>query len=126
MANTYDEVLKACYELYKTDWEDTHLAEGDREAERRAYEEEMAFAEAEGDDAFAEVYPTFDAWVEENGYGGSLWACLGEFEESEFRNPDYMASILKGGMWTAWLDVSDPGWWPTPTITTEDGWASHK
>lgn len=124
MANTYDEILKACYENYKEDWKRTHVTPEEEAAERRAYEEAVADAIEHEDADFADIYPNFDAWVEDNGYGGSLWACLGEFEDIEFRDPGYMASILVDNkMWTAWLDVAEPTW-PEPKITTQNGWAS--
>jgi len=103
MANTYDEVLRGCYELYKEDWKRTHVTPSEEEAERRRYEEELAY-----DPEMAETYPTFGDWVEEHGYGGSLYAGLAEFEECEFVDKDYMEGLfegLEGCRYTAWLDA---------------------
>lgn len=127
MANAYDEILKACYEIYKVDWKRTHVTPEEEAAEREEYEDALAEAKEFDDADFADLYPTFDAWVDEHGYGGSLWVCRAEFEECEFRDPAYMESLLTDNkMWTAWLDVSDPSWWPKPHISAKDGWASRK
>ena len=103
MANTYDEVLRGCYELYKADWKKTHVTPEEEAAERKAYEEEVGF-----DPDTLACYPTFDAWVEEHGYGGNLYAGLAECERTEFVDKDYMEHLfdgMEGCRYTAWLDV---------------------
>ena len=122
MANTYEEILGACYEAYMRDWKDAHVTP---EAEAQALAE---YEEAVRDDPMVrDAYPTFGDWVEERGFGGSIWACLDEFEGAEFRDPAYMGRLLAdGAMWTAWLDVSDPSWWPAPHVVARDGWASRE
>lgn len=103
MANTYDEVLHACYQLYCDDWTKTHLTAEDTKAEMEEWEQATA-----SDDDAAEEYPTFESWLNDNGYGGELYASVGEFSESEFVDADYMEGLLSGQdgtLYTAWKEI---------------------
>lgn len=44
-------------------------------------------------------------WDEEQGFGSESFVCLGEFENNEFEDRDYMEHLLPDGdfiLWEAW------------------------
>lgn len=90
-AMTYDEMAKACYELYKTDWENTHLTDGEKDAARTDYEQGI-----KEDADFSNLYPTFEDYLFDVGYDGSLYACYAEFLDAEFADEAYMMGLLDG------------------------------
>lgn len=49
-------------------------------------------------------------WDEEHGFGGESFACLGEFETSEFEDRDYMEYLLTDedfALWEAWYHAPE-------------------
>lgn len=92
--NSSDFILSYCYELYKQDWINTHTTASARLQAIRDY---MLYIQEEleefGEDA--DIMP-FEEYIYEQGYRGcGLYVSYDEFEENEFRNREYMKSLLK-------------------------------
>ncbi len=79
-----------CYELYKVDWKHRHMITADREMDSiKDYYEGLA----DMDDMDDAEY-TYNDYLEEFGYDGELYVCYEEFLENEYRDGDYMCSLL--------------------------------
>lgn len=78
-------ISKLCYELYKVDWEHSHMITKEREMDSiKDYYEGLI------EDS---VY-TYNDYLEEFGYDGELYAFYEEFLEAEYQDEDYMCSLL--------------------------------
>ena len=89
-----DFILSYCYELYKQDWVNTHTT---AESRLQAIRDYMLYIQEEikeyGDDC---GIMTFEEYIYEQGYRGcGLYVSYAEFEENEFRNREYMKTLLK-------------------------------
>lgn len=92
---------KKCYEAYKLRWMIAHgdtLQElldtlGDIAAE--SVEDNTMSAATDGDSAKALMDDAHDTFVTDTGFCGSLWVCLEEFLQAEFRDPGYMMGLIE-------------------------------
>lgn len=92
---------KKCYEAYKLRWMIAHgdtLKElldtlGDIAAE--SVEDNTMSAATDGDSAKALMNDAHDTFVTDTGFCGSLWVCLEEFLQAEFRDPGYMMGLIE-------------------------------
>jgi hypothetical protein len=84
----YD-LAQEAYDLYKQDWEASHITVLEKE---RAIAEWEALVESDLD--AWETYPEFEDWLEDNGYSGKLYASMREFLETEFEDACYMHELL--------------------------------
>ena len=83
------EISKVAYQRYKDDWIATHTSESDRrqaQAEYLEYQEECNRLDQEAD--------SFDEWIEDVGYGGSIYVCYDEFCDIEYHDKAYMRDLL--------------------------------
>lgn len=92
---------KKCYEAYKLRW---MIAHGDTLKELLHTISDIAAESAENHAAIAamsenstkallsEAHNTF---IMDTGFDGSLWVCLEEFLQTEFRDPGYMMSLIE-------------------------------
>ena len=92
---------KKCYEAYKLRWMIAHgdtLKElldtlGDIAAE--SVEDNTMSAATDGDSTKALMDDAHDTFVADTGFCGSLWVCLEEFLQTEFRDLSYMMSLIE-------------------------------
>lgn len=79
-------IKKIAYELYKTDWTNTHTtAEEKLEVLRDYY---LGLVEDE-------IVYSFNDYLEEFGYFGELYVCFDEFCETEYLMEEYIKELLK-------------------------------
>ena len=79
-------IRKLCYELYKIDWENSHMITKDRKMDSiKNYYEDLVGSDEEY---------TYNDYLEEFGYDGELYVCFEEFLESEYRDKEYIAHLL--------------------------------
>lgn len=79
-------IKKIAYELYKTDWTNTHITSKEKIEVLRDYY--LGLVEDE-------IVYSFDDYLEEFGYFGKLYVCFNEFCEIEYLMEDYMKELLK-------------------------------
>ena len=72
---------QVAYDLYRVEWAARHLDENRVKNEILEYHESVALGEFEG---------SFEDYVEENGFGGELWACKNEFLECEYQRRNWL------------------------------------
>lgn len=61
----------------------------------------------------ADLADSFKNWEMDTGFaGGSIWVCFDEFLENEYRNKEFMQSILTDEEFRKYLDDVDDGWVP--------------
>lgn len=92
---------KKCYEAYKLRWMIAHgetLKElfhtiGDIAAE--SAEDHSAIAATSENSTKALLSEAHNTFIMETGFDGSLWVCLEEFLQTEFRDPGYMMSLIE-------------------------------
>ena len=83
----HEKIQRLCYELYKIDWKRSHMITPDVEMNMlKDYHKGMV------DDL--EEY-SYDDYIEEFGYNGELYVCFEEFLDAEFRDEEYMSSLLE-------------------------------
>lgn len=68
-----------CYELYKLDW----MKQISREEIADTYKE-----------CYQEGWDSYDDFIFECGYGGSLYVCYDEFLGAEYLDKEYIKSLL--------------------------------
>ena len=79
-------IKKLCYELYKINWECTHMITPERKMDFiKDYYQELV-----DDDT---IY-TYDDYLEEFGYDGELYSCFDEFCDNEYHNKEYICRLL--------------------------------
>ena len=84
-----ENVSKIAYERYKEDWMNTHISQDARmqaKKEYLSYQQECMDAEIKPD--------SFDEWIEDVGYGGSIYVCYEEFCDMEYHDKEYICSLL--------------------------------
>lgn len=79
------EIYEIAYELYKRDWVLKNVTEEVQLQTLRQYYE----LREKGD-----VLVSFDEWVSEVGYNGSLYACYEEFCDVDYYDKHYMCELL--------------------------------
>lgn len=92
---------KKCYEAYKLRWMIAHgetLKElfhtiGDIAAE--SVEDHATIAAMSENSTKALLSEAHNTFIMETGFDGSLWVCLEEFLQTEFRDPGYMMSLIE-------------------------------
>jgi hypothetical protein len=84
---------KAAYEAYKADWIASHISP---ERMTETFKEYTAalMEQFENSDWDACSHYTFEEFLDEQGYQGELYVCFEEFLGAEFRDYDYMTSLL--------------------------------
>ena len=84
------------YELYKIDWETTHIS---TERKLAAYREYVYTKLVDYDDNY-----TFEDWLFDNGYDGDIYVCFDEFLGAEYQDEEYMEYLLGNSVfWKAYL-----------------------
>ena len=78
------------YEKYKEDWVKEHISENRLLKTKGLYKEYLQEFD-EGDEK-----PSFEDYIEENGYEGECYVCFDEFCENELKNKEYILGLLKG------------------------------
>ena len=68
------------YEAYKDEWLSENVSAVMQEEAEKEYEEHE------------EEYASFDDYIEENGYGGSLYVCFEEFLDCEYQDKGWLRS----------------------------------
>lgn len=72
------------YELYKTDW----LRRISPERKMNAIKDYYEYLDSEHDN------PSFEDYINEFGYDGEIYACFEEFLDSEYKDENYIKSLL--------------------------------
>lgn len=78
-------VVKKLYELYKIDWIEQHISESQQQNVIQQYKD---FVEECGIDI------SFDRYIEEYGYDGECFASIEEFSMSEYKDRNYVETLL--------------------------------
>ena len=99
---TKESFEKKCYAAYQLDWMIRHghtlsdylnvIKEGMEEIPENDEELTLWTVGAIADEAHE------DYFLDSQGFGGSLFACFGEFLNAEFKDEDYMRSLISN-MW---------------------------
>lgn len=84
-----------CYELYKNDWEQTHIK--DKKSFIIDYFNGLI-------DSVSSNEFTFNDYIEEFGYNGEIYSCFEEFKDNEFLDEDYIRSLLDDNNYGVYLD----------------------
>ena len=93
-------IQEEAYQLYKIDWEATHVPVETQISPYRDYSEAKKSCEIEEDE-------TYEDYVWENGYGtGTIFVCFEEFLGAEYRDEEYMRYLLREGtsLWEEYLE----------------------
>lgn len=79
-------IRKLCYELYKIDWKQSHMITMEEEMNnlRRYYEMLIS----------CENPYTYDDYLNEYGYEGTIYVCYEEFCQAEYLDMQYMCNLL--------------------------------
>lgn len=85
-------ISKLCYELYKIDWKKRNITPEIEADTMKDYYELLISDEIEP----AEY--TYDDYLDEHGYSGSLYVCYDEFCDIEYHNTDYMEQLLSNNV----------------------------
>ena len=75
-------VKRKLYEAYKQEWVEENVTAAMEEEAENEYEE------------LSEDYASFNDYIEENGYQGSLYVCYEEFLDCEYQDEDWIKSHL--------------------------------
>lgn len=78
------------YELYKADWKRVHISNLDEMETIFDWHSSLVEARLHGEND-----PSLQRYIEENGYGGQLYACFEEFLQSEYMDYDYMTVLFR-------------------------------
>lgn len=90
-AKQANEFKHCLYELYKQDWIKSHVHERTQKETLKRYRNT---AKQIIEDDIDTKIPTFDEYVEYNGYCNSIYACYDEFIDYEYNDGDYIAELL--------------------------------
>ena len=80
---------KIVYELYKQDWIDTHTTEKERINSLRDY---YSFAKQSIDNY--NKYSSYEDWLSDFGFNGSIYSCYEEFLDNEYNDKEYIFNLL--------------------------------
>ena len=83
-------ISRFAYDLYKQDWIDTHTNSKMRLDAVRNYRGYVLECIKEGFEI-----DSFEEWIEEVGYGGSIYVCYEEFCDAEYHDKDYICRLLR-------------------------------
>ncbi len=81
-------IAELCYALYKLDWE-RKISTDQKMDLLKDY-----FEELETDGAVPSEEYSFEEYLFERGYGGSLYVCFEEFLEAEYEDKEYISELL--------------------------------
>ena len=76
------------YNIYKQEWLDENISPEIAEEARKEYEDEK---DEYGEDF---EYSSFEEYIEDVGYGGSLYVCYEEFLDCEYKDTDWLSGHL--------------------------------
>lgn len=79
------------YELYKKDWVESHTTDQDRLTNMAEYLDYVKECTEEGI-----PYDSYDQFLFDEGFHGSIYVCLEEFMGAEYLDQAYMVGLLKG------------------------------
>ena len=82
-------ISEIAYELYKQDWIDTHTTEKERVESLRNY---YSFAKQSVDNY--NKYSSYEDWLSDFGFNGSIYSCYNEFLDNEYRDKEYMFDLF--------------------------------
>lgn len=91
---------KKCYEAYKLKWMLSHgetlkgLFHMISDLAAESVADDAMNAATDEDSTIALINAAHDTFIKDTGFDGSLWACMEEFLQAEFRDPDYMAGLI--------------------------------
>ena len=88
--NIIDEIRKGAYEAYKINWLHTQLTKDQQLDVIKNYIEESIEAFTEYDNE----PESLDDYIFENGYFGDCYVCFNEFLDSDYRDIEFMASLI--------------------------------
>ncbi len=83
-----EELKRGLYETYKQEWCDENVTPEMTEEAKKEYEDEKAEC---GEDF---EYSSFEEYIEDVGYGGSLYVCYEEFLNCEYQDTDWLTGHL--------------------------------
>lgn len=90
---TKEDMRQEAYRLYQLEWMAAHgYSLQDLVLSVIAYHNEGADF-----DDISSLQPdedTYNNWVSDSGFSGTLWACKDEFLDAEYQDADYMKSLL--------------------------------
>lgn len=92
---------KKCYEAYKLRWMIAHgetlkeLLHTISDIAAESVEDHAAIAATSENSTKALLSEAHNTFIMETGFDGSLWVCLEEFLQTEFRDPGYMMSLIE-------------------------------
>ena len=81
-------ISELCYELHKLNWKQLHVKSY---GEASSIKEYYNVISEEGIDS--DVY-TYEDYIFEFGYGGSLYPCYAEFLDADYMDVDYIQWLL--------------------------------
>lgn len=96
---------KEAYRRYQLDW----MASHGRSAKELADWIVATAKDMDPEDIMMDAGEIYDDWESDAGFGGSLWACYGEFLGAEYRDPDYMRHLLPDDLYDRWTLLDYPG-----------------
>jgi hypothetical protein len=98
-----ENLKEIAYELYKMHWTRENISKESQLAEYRLYRLELLEEYDEDSLDWDSYIPTFEDWLFDNGYGGSLYVCFDEFIDAEYQDVDYMSYLLGNSVfWKAY------------------------
>lgn len=92
---------KKCYEAYKLRWMIAHgetlkeLLHTISDIAAESVEDHATIAETSENSAKALLSEAHNTFIMDTGFDGSLWVCLEEFLQTEFRDLSYMMSLIE-------------------------------
>lgn len=92
---------KKCYEAYKLRWMIAHgetlkeLLHTISDIAAESAENHAAIAAMSENSTKALLSEAHNTFIMDTGFDGSLWVCLEEFLQTEFRDPGYMMSLIE-------------------------------
>ena len=85
---------ETAYELYKQDW----LRRMDQKSWKQTANEYIeSVAESDYEEGFGIIADDFSDYIEENGFGSSLYVCYDEFLDAEFTDQEYITELVGEG-----------------------------
>ena len=96
------------YQLYKQDWLNTHVTNEQRVQAAKEYQQYRQSCPE-----FDDPVDSFDVWLRENGFGGSLYACFDEFCCTDYLDSNRILELFYGDEQLITLykqDIADIVW----------------
>ena len=79
-------IRELCYELYKIDWESTHITPKRKMENLRVFYEENRINDY--------PYSSYEEYLMEAGYNGEIYVCYDEFIDNEYQDEGYIMALL--------------------------------